>query len=528
MLDAINTNVLALQTQNSLAKSQMSVATSIQRLSSGLRINSAQDDPAGLAIADGMQAQLSGLNQATSNANDGVSMLQTADGGYASTGSILQTMRGLAVEAANGTMSTTDLAATQTEMTQLQNEIQQIATTTQYNGINLLDGSLTNVQFQVGANAGQTITMGLGNAQSSSIGTNIYNTNDTAQSGAESAANTPVVGASPVANGVAASAAITIVGKTSQTITANATAGEQISAIAASINQVTAQTGVTASASTSTFLSQISSGAQSIQLYYGESSAGTVTSGVTNSVSIDATVTTGTGAAGYQNLINQINSYSGTTGVSATYSAGVTGATGPGIVLSNSTGDDIALQNNTGAGTFNMSGLTYATVPTTDPTATPVLTATAGTAVAAGDLGIIGGSLQLTSANGFSVSGDASVLGGTPGGSQLAAVNGIDLTQVTNGQPTGANLALQIIDGAISQVDTARASVGAYQNRFTAAVSNLQSASLNLTSSLSTEQDANFASETTNLSRGQILQQAGTAMLAQANSLPNGVLALLR
>jgi len=526
MLDAINTNVLSLQTQNNLAKSQMSVSTSIERLSSGLRINSAQDDPAGLAIANGMQAQLSGLNQASSNASNGVSMLQTADGGYASAGSILQTMRGLAVEAANGSNSSTDLSALQTEMTQLQNEIQQISTTTQYNNVNLLDGTLTSVQFQVGANAGQTINLGLATAQASAIGTNIYDTNDTSQAGAASAGNTPVIvaAAGALTNGVS-NAAIKIVGTTTQTVTP--TAGEQVSAIAASINSVSGQTGVTASANTNALISGFTTGAQSFQLYYGESSAGTVTPGTTNSVSIAATVTTGTGAAGYQGLINQINSYSGTTGVTATYTAGV-GASGAGIILNNNTGNDIALSNNASGQSVTVDGLSYSTVPTTNPTSTPTYAIIAGGAVAAGSGTIVGGSLQLTSPNGFSVTGNTTVLGGTPGSSQLAAVNGIDLTQVTNGQPTGANLALQIIDGAISQIDTARANVGAYQNRFTAAISNLQSASLNLTSSLSTEQDANFASETTNLSRGQILQQAGTAMLAQANSLPNGVLALLR
>lgn len=538
MLDAINTNVLALQTQDNLAKSQSSVATSIQRLSSGLRINSAQDDPAGLAIADGMQAQLSGINQATNNANQGVSMLQTADGGYASAGSILQSMRSLAVEAANGTNSTSDLGALQTQMAQLQSEIQQISTTTQYNGISLLDGSLTNLQFQVGANAGQFIDLGLASAQADSIGTNIYNAADTSLTGGAPTTLTPVVGAATVTNGVVTggtivnaitATAINISGQQTESVTP--TAGEQVSGIVTSINAVSAQTGVTASGSTAAEITGFATGSVSLNLYYGEASTGTITGGTTNSVSINAQVTAGTGQSGYQDLINQINQNTGTTGVTATYD---NGANGPGIILSNNTGADIGLANLSNATTqagLQLSGLSYATANANNPTTTQTASLVGTTALASNDFGLVAGTLQLSSNTGFSVSGNTTVLGSgaaNPISSQFASVSGVNLTTTNNGQPSGANLALSIIDSAISQIDTARSNVGAYQNRFTAAVSNLQSASLNLTSSLSTEQDANFAMETTNLSRGQILQQAGTAMLAQANSLPNGVLALLR
>jgi flagellin len=423
-------------------------------------------------------------------------------------------------------------------MTQLQSEIQQISTTTQYNGINLLDGSLTNLQFQVGANAGQTIDLGLASAEANSIGTNIYNAGDSSLTGGNPTVLTPVIGTATVTNGVVTggtvanavtAAAINIAGN--QTLSVTPTAGEQVSAIASSINEISAQTGVSATAATSAEITGFATGSVSLNLYYGEESTGTVTGGTTNSVSINAQVTAGTGQAGYQDIINQINQNTGTTGVTATYD---NGTNGPGIILSNNTGNDIAVANLSNATTqagLQLSGLSYTTANTTNPTTTqtPVLV---GTAALGNDaFGLVAGTLQLSSAEGFSVSGNTTVLGSAaanPIASQFASVGGANLSTTTNGQPTGANLALAIIDSAISQIDTARSNVGAYQNRFTAAVSNLQSSALNLTSSLSTEEDTNFAAETTNLSRGQILQQAGTAMLAQANSLPNGVLALLR
>src|SRR6478609_6851960 len=161
MAQVINTNIASLNAQRNLSKSQATLGTSLQRLSSGMRINSAKDDAAGMAISERFTAQIRGLNQAVRNANDGISLAQTAEGGLGTSGDLLQRMRELAVQSANGTNSASDRASLQAEVSQLQQELNRIATTTQFNGQNVLDGSLSSTQFQVGANANQTINVGI-------------------------------------------------------------------------------------------------------------------------------------------------------------------------------------------------------------------------------------------------------------------------------------------------------------------------------------------------------------------------------
>ncbi|HTN64826.1 MAG TPA: flagellin, partial [Burkholderiaceae bacterium] len=172
MASVINTNISSLNSQRNLTTSQSSLASSLQRLSSGLRINSAKDDAAGLAISDRMTSQINGLSQAARNANDGISLAQTAEGGLSTATDLLQRMRTLAVQGANGTNSASDRASIQQEVSQLQQELNRVANTTQFNGQNTLDGSLNNAQFQVGANANQTINFSIGSAQATAIGNN--------------------------------------------------------------------------------------------------------------------------------------------------------------------------------------------------------------------------------------------------------------------------------------------------------------------------------------------------------------------
>jgi flagellin len=488
MLDAINTNIISLDTQDNLAASQSSLATSIQRLSSGLKINSAADDPAGLAIASRMTAQVNGLTQATQNANDGVSMLQTADGGLGSTTSILQSMRTLAVEAANGTNSASDLSSLQTEIGQLQQQINQISGQTQYNGINLLDGSLNNVQFQVGANANQTIQFGIGSSSGTVLG------NNTVVNSATNATGTTAAATATALNGTAAGN-LTVGGTTSQVIAISA--NESTDAIAKQINAVSNLTNVTATALTTATL-------------------GTFTAVGTQSISINGTAisaaTTASTTNGMDGLTAAINAQTGATGVTAV----ADDAAGT-ITLTDDTGADISVVNSNAAGgsSFNLTG--------DDTAATAQTVAPAGTST-------VGGVVTFNSDNSFAVTDATGSLftAATPVGSALNAVSTINLTTTTNGIPTGANQALVTIDAAIQSVNTSRANLGALENRFTASISNLQSSTLNLTQARSTVEDTDFAAETANLSRGQILQQAGTAMLAQANALPNGVLALLR
>lgn len=187
MASVINTNVASLNSQRNLATSQSQLNTSIQRLSSGMRINSAKDDAAGLAISDRMNSQIKGMTQATRNANDGVSMAQTAEGALSSSGDILQRVRELAVQSSNASNSASDRKALQTEVTQLTSELNRIANTTEFNGQKLMDGSLGTANFQVGANAGQLISMTGANFNTSVYGNNQI-AGDASKAGATSAA----------------------------------------------------------------------------------------------------------------------------------------------------------------------------------------------------------------------------------------------------------------------------------------------------------------------------------------------------
>jgi len=385
MPQIINTNIASLNAQRNLNASQNSLATSLQRLSSGLRINSAKDDAAGLAIASRFSAQINGLNQAARNANDGISLAQTAEGSLGVISDNLQRIRELAVQSRNATNSATDRAALNTEAQQLKAEIDRVASTTSFNGVKLLDGSFTNQAFQVGANVGETISIGaIANAQSSALGSS-----SVAQvTGAAASTFTAVTAGDLTVNGVSVGA-----------IAADTNAANRASNIAAAVNSYSSQTGVYA-----TILS--SSPTQVV---------------LTNSGSVPAT---------------------------------------PNIVLALS-----------GTATTATTGLTAATT-------------------------------SAATATGFAA---------------------LDISSVA-----GADTAMTAMDAALSAVNTARATLGAVQNRFSSTVANLQTTSENLSASRSRIQDADFAAETAMLTRAQILQQAGTAMLAQANALPQNVLSLLK
>ena len=377
MPQVINTNIASLNAQRNLNSSQNALALSLQRLSSGLRINSAKDDAAGLAISERFTAQIRGLNQAARNANDGVSLAQTAEGALGEVTNNLQRIRELAVQSRNATNSSSDRAALQVEASALKSEIDRVANQTAFNGVKLLDGSFANQVFQVGANAGETITVsGIVNSTSTSLGT--YSR-------------------------------ATVTGVAATTLTA-ITAGD---------------------------------------LTINGTSAG--------AVAASASATERAGA-----IRDAINSVAGTTGVYAV----------------NDTATTVTLSSNAG-----------------------ITVGLAGTATAA-TTGLTAAVTAATSTTGFST---------------------LDISTVA-----GADTALNAMDAALTAVNTARANLGAVQNRFSSTVVNLQTQSENLSASRSRILDADFAAETANLTRAQILQQAGTAMLAQANAQPNNVLALLR
>ena len=605
MASMINTNISSLNAQRNLTSSKTSLETSLQRLSTGLRINSAKDDAAGMAISSRMTSQINGLNQATRNANDGISLTQTAEAGLSSATDLLQRMRDLAVQSSNGSNSDQDREAIQTEVGQLKEEIDRVAKSTNFNGLNLLDGSFSSQSFQVGANNSsndriqikdianlKTTSLGSGTSGSSTLtsglstaalaagdltlnGTQIGATASGAQAGQSSSsayALAQAINASASQSGVTATANATVATSISVTATAAPTDATKLGAntfsingvnigeidagtafnaatnpptaggstaeinkgtkVAEAINKATAQTGVMATVSDTGAVKLTSTDGKAITLKLTDpaavaadvtaftdstglvaSVAGATTAGTPptagaqvagafkiNGVDVGAIADGGTASGQGANAAAAINAISDKTGVTAKADS-VTGK----ISLSAADGRDIKLENGSG-------------------------TALASTGIAAGtSTGTV--TLSSSNVNGIVVDGANNANAGLAAYTGLKAADTKSTSTVSSvdvSTSSGALAAIDVIDKALSSVNTSRANMGAYQNRFSAVVSNLQSASESMSSSRSRIQDADFAAETAAMTRGQILQQAGTAMLAQANSLPNGVLSLLR
>jgi flagellin len=385
MPQTINTNIVSLNAQRNLGASQSSLATSMQRLSSGLRVNSAKDDAAGLAIAERMNTQIRGLNVAARNANDGISLAQTAEGALGKVGDMLQRMRELAVQSGNATNSATDRAALQAEVAQLKEEVQRVADTTRFNGIRLLDGSFTAQRFQVGANAGETIALAaVADADLAALGTLTRNT------------HTQTLGALTVTNGALATS-LEINGETvGIAALAGRTAADALTALVSAFNAAKADT-----------------------------------------------------------------------------------ANNPGLA--------------------NVTMAANGAITSTDPTLT------------------IAAPTNLTG-----------VTAGTTAGTVVGTTVDTGITHLTVATAADAVFALDAIDAALSAVNQARGTLGAVQSRFESAIANIRVTAENLSAARGRIVDADFAMETANLARAQILQQAGTAMVAQANQLPQMVLQLLQ
>lgn len=755
MPQVINTNVASIDAQNNLNRSQDSLATALQRLSSGLRINSARDDAAGLAISTRFTSQIKGLSQATRNANDGISLAQTAEGALKENINILQRMRQLAIQSANATNNSTDRGALQAEVNQLKQEFSRIVNTTTFNNNKILDGSFGTAAFQVGANANQTISFGIGNAQSNQIGnysltnsaysdsyggdavdaatyqnwyasnnssvgtiqtstaaftTNNYladtltfkSTSDTGAtasasvsvssftsadniasqlnastatlngvtlntvitasaynevavqfsaattntgfslifnsvtiatagtnvsdmantingsasltntfarvdstgkiltisstqgqdfvfhtgsaqttgtadtllltsygqstsatltgsaganaavvggkvdvllkqgyllSGAAGSANTLFSAASPTTTRVGATSSSTTNSVKAQTLdisgptgTQNVTVnrGDSAYTIASAVNQLSSQTGVKANALTTATLSGLSlAGTVSFQLTGSNSSSQTINATINN-------------ASDLTNLQNQINQYTGATGIAAQLDPTDTSQ----LVLTQNEGYDIVISGFSHNAHVDLGSQTnYNNVPVS---AYISVTGNEGTAVklydgdsSTGDkltnanTAVVGGTLTFTSSNAFSIS--SSITGHNGGGSlfsgqanstnnsSLGALSNVDISTVS-----GAQDAIDVIDQALQIITSTQSNLGAVQNRFLSTINSLSSAVENLTAANSRILDADYAAETASLTRSQILQQAGLTVLSQANSLPQGVLSLLR
>jgi flagellin len=494
MASTINTNVQSLTAQRNLAASQASLTTSMQRLSSGLRINSAKDDAAGLAISDRMTSQIRGLNTAARNSNDGISLAQVAEGALASTTANLQRIRELAVQAANGTNSGSDRLALQQEVMQLKSEIARVGKQTEYNGLKLLDGSFTTQQFQVGANANQSIGVSVSSALATDMGnnqvkSNIVNPSMATAAGAATMADT--------VNGFLAQKLI-VAGNGSVNTTPQLAAGSSARDVAAAINAFSPKSGVVAVPITKATLSNVSTG--SVQF--------TMKGANTDAITVSATVNS---ESDLSPIAQAINAQSETTGITAT--ADKSGN----LFLTQSDGYDIKIQNKT-----ETAGLVGATIVGADEaTQVQFSAASGGTAAVA-----IGGTIDFNSSTGFTITSDvadATLIEGGNKGSDLNAIASIDIST-----QEGAAAALQVVDGALASVSANRAQLGAVQNRFMSTIENLNTNSENLSASRSRILDADFALETANLTRTQILQQAGSAMVAQANQLPQAVLQLLK
>ena len=641
----INTNIASLNAQNNLNKSQGALTTSLQRLSSGLRINSAKDDSAGLAISERMTSQIKGNDQAARNANDAISMTQTAEGDLSTISDSLQRMRELAVQSSTGSNSASDRLSIDNEVQALSKEIDRVAQNSSFNGNKLLDGSFTSQNIQIGANAtsNDTIAIAIGSARTSSLGgvgvTNAASVaggkTTTALTSGDLTLNGFQVGASGLGaapgqstasafsianaiNAISADSGVTATANSNTVTSANAitdftaiaagtfsingvdvgdvaagtnSAGQGAN-VAAAINKIATQTGVTAEADAKTgALTLKAADGRDVSIGMNNTAANATAAGnnqtklmaqtglASTVIGTQAVTATGSPAVAAVNTLTftagavandsitvngvtftfaqsgtssvtvnsatnvTINRDFATTPLTATTSANslqtaITAAkadsltTGALATVSSTNGSAgvITLTDNTAGPsttTTSESSTNTAWVATTAGSAATQDTVTA--AVAAANHGTV--TLNSSSTNGITFAGkDATKAGFAASGFKAGTVTSSVKSIASINVLTSANAtsALSAIDGALATVNASKASLGVYQNRFASVVSNLQSTSENLAASRSRIQDTDFAKETASLTRGQILQQAGTAMLAQANSLSNGVLALLR
>ncbi|MCH8498487.1 MAG: flagellin [Marinobacter sp.] len=467
----INTNIASLSAQNQLSKSQGLSDQALQRLSSGLRINAAKDDAAGLAISERFSTQIRGLNVAQRNANDGISLTQTAEGALSEIANNVQRIRELAVQSANATNSASDREALQAEVTQLVAEIDRVATQTEFNGLKIVDGSFTAQAFQVGANAGQTIVVdNIASARSSDLG----------QFRGFELTNQAIGTASDTAAGQS----ITVGGETIN-LGNIANDAKQIAAAlnSASITGLTAQANETVVAGVAQANTPTAAGTSTFDL---------------NGQQISITATTNA-ATNLQNALDAINAQSSVTGVRAVNA-------GTGIELRAADGRNITVDS------FAAGGATGAGLDSF------------GLAAAA----TTGGTVDVQFKAPSNVTGSVSFTGAFDPGGQTIAATGTALNAIDISTVSGANTAINAADAALDRVNSARADLGAVQNRFESTISNIATTAENLTASNGRILDADFASETATLAKAQVLQQAGISVLAQANARPQQVLSLLQ
>ncbi|WP_297458351.1 flagellin [Ferrovum sp.] len=578
----LNTNIVSMMAQQNLSNSQTQMATAIQQLSSGLQINSAKDNAAGYAIATVMGSQLGGYAQATRNANDAISLAQTAGGAMQSIINNLQTMRGLAVQSANATYSNANRASMNAEVQQLSSEIQRVALSTKFNGVSLLDGTFTAQNFQIGANntANSVIQLsGISSMQTSQLGSagnsyqstvNGVNTTTqlsagsltlngiqvgasvagagagesaasaysianainavTAQSGVTATANATVdtagIGATTaLATGVAAGS-FSINGILVGAIAAGGNAAGQGANVAAAINAVSAQSGVTATADATTgAVTLTAAGGQDINI---TPSATYSAVALATDTGLTAATNTATGTAVTANT-SQSSVVNGVTVTAAAAGSGTTAAQQAAAFV---TAFNTAATTDTALAGITASSNSSGVITLTSSGTAMTFGAQSNTNLATGTVSAVHGTVTLSSNSsiGIVLSGGGTAYGGFTAGTTAASItSGVNSIAAMNvSTQTNAQQAITTIDGAINTVLQAQGLLGAIQNRLTSVVSNLATSTQNLTAAQSQIQSTDFAAVTATLTRTQILQQAGTAMLAQANAMPNAVLTLLK
>jgi flagellin len=483
----INTNVASLNAQRNLTTSQNALNTALARLSSGLRINSAKDDAAGLAIATRFTTQINGLDQAVRNANDGISLAQTTGSALAEVTNNMQRIRELAVQSANATNSDSDRAALDAEVQQRLAEITRISQQTTFNGRHVLDGSFGSAAFQIGANVGETITVNL----SQGAGAGQVGQIATSASGDLSSLFPAATAGTPAVDGTATTTVDLGTALTSGIVVA---AGD-LTVGGANVAAATYNDGNTLASAIAT------AGGAGVSATF-DSTTNEIT--ITNS-NASAVALAGTKAT---SVFGTITTVAAQTPAVAGTSAGLTLAAG-----------DLTINGTDMAGTYkdaqslvdaiNAKGIEGVSAYYDDTSGEMHLTSQEALTVDGTKAGTGAGNLGFTSA------GTAVAISGSLAGSSVDTV-------------AGANDTISRIDSALASISSMRSDLGAVQNRFESTISNLQAVSQNLSASRSRIQDADFAAETASMTQNQILQQAGTAILAQANSIPNNVLTLLR
>jgi len=486
----VNTNIASITTQGNLNKAGGALATSMQRLSSGLRINSAKDDAAGLQIANRLTSQINGLGQAVKNVNDGISIAQTAEGAMQASTDILQKMRTLALSSATGSLSPDDRKSNNDEYQALTAELTRISQTTTFGGQKLLDGSYGTKAIQVGANANETINLSLENVSANNIGSQQIKSSDV------------TINATGLAKGDI------IVTGNGQNTTVSYDEGASAKDIAAKLNGSIG--GLTATASTEVRLKVDTAKTQAatpapanFKLAIGDKEVSFV--GVTDTAS----------------LADQLKSNSAKLGISVNYDE-VNGT----LEVKSDSGENLKFTSGDGGAAISVNAKNgkgeYANDGATPPVDAPTDLG------AAGVVAMVTGQISLDSAKGYSLAGgtDDGVSGLFGKASVVAEKTTISDTTVTDA--ASAQNALAVIDKAIGTIDSVRSGLGATQNRLTTTADNLQNIQKNSTAARSTVQDVDFASETAELTKQQTLQSASTAILSQANQLPSAVLKLLQ